>query len=140
MLSRIEAETFINDFYKKHSAFKDISFVVRDDVTELYKNPSEELKNNMKGAFYPKDNIVAVIAGKHNNTKDLETTLKHELYGHYSLYRIDAKQKIDLLESVKSLQKDPKVKEIWDQVHKHYPNISIDKKAEEVYAFIVEKK
>ena len=139
MLSRIEAETFINDFYKKHHAFKDISFVVRDDVTELYKNPSEELKNNMHGAFYPKDNIVAVIAGKHNNTEELETTLKHELYGHYSLYRIEAEQKKDLLESVKSLQEDPKVKEIWDKVDKHYSDISIDKKAEEVYAFIVEK-
>ena len=139
ILSRIEAETFINDFYKKHHAFKDISFVVRDDVTELYKNPSEELKNNMRGAFYPKDNILAVIAGKHNNTEELETTLKHELYGHYSLYRIEAAQKKDLLESIKSLQEDPKVKEIWDKVNKHYPDINIDKKAEEVYAFIVEK-
>jgi len=137
MLSKQEANNFIEEFKFKHPALHNTKI-----GTVMHKESFGENYANMdkfQGAYLPKDNIMVIVISEHKSLQDLETTLKHETYGHHALYRINHEQKRDLLHSIRELKHDINIKPYWEMVNREYPKMDLNQKAEEVFAAIVEK-
>ena len=139
MITREDVEKEIYKMYKVHSSMKELKYKVRYKAEDLAKNYTKDDVKGMRGAYLPKDKILLIAVENHKNLEDVRTTIKHELYGHVATYNMSRSEKEVLLDGIKALQKDPKVKEYWDIVTRHYPNHTKDMQAEEVFAYISQK-
>ncbi|MFA5428468.1 MAG: hypothetical protein WC279_09735 [Sulfurimonas sp.] len=126
-------------FHKKYKGIGNIKYKIRDTFEEMGENFKNKGLENAQAGYLPKDNIILIAAKNHKDKKDLETTLRHEIFGHVALYRITAAQKRKLFDSIQKLQTNKDIKPYWDQVKQKYPNLNIDQKSEEVFAYISEK-
>jgi hypothetical protein len=139
MLTQNEIENEIIKMYRKHPIMRDIQFKVRDRTDQLSRNYSKANLKGFKGTYQPRDRMILISGENHRDIKDLQETLKHEIYGHAATYMINRADKEKLINSIKSLENEPGVKEHWESVKKGYVGYTRDMQAEEVFAYIAEK-
>lgn len=117
-----------------------VNFIIRDSFSEIY-----GMDGTGKGAYHPVDpeasgkGLISVIAENNKSIEDVESTLKHELMGHYLLNTYSLENKKDILMSVIRSRGEPSLSSLWDSVIARYPDKSPLWQAEEVFATVAEK-
>lgn len=139
-----KAKKQISQFFYKHKSLNKTVVIVRKNIEDIYgekirQNQNYNYLKTMQGAYLPKDDIVIILLNNHKNIKDIQTTLKHEIYGHHATYRLKKYQKKELLNSIIDLKNDKELKSYWDKVDKYYDGINETQKAEEVFCLIVQE-
>ncbi len=144
MLSIEEAFKQVERFQKAHKGLEKVPFIVVDTQENAFPNASEEWhkENTVTGAYLPADNIVVVVANNNRDMEELNKTLRHEVFGHLALNRLNEFDKMDLLESIANAPKDSEVGIHRDMLlANEYSNLKNDplRLAEEVYAHTAER-
>jgi hypothetical protein len=81
---------------------------------------------------------VIIASGAHRTKEELFTTLKHEVYGHLATYRMEEREKSQLLTSIQKMKHTDLINE-WAKVKEVYSDLPERKQAEEVFSSIAEK-
>jgi len=136
-------KSYVKKFKDSHKGLENTDFLVFPTQKEAFPKAPEEWHedNIVPGAYYPASNLV-VIVSEHNTTiKDLNKTLRHEVFGHLAINRLDEADKYDLLETIVEASSDSWVGKYRDYLSMTtYQNLK-DKPfmlAEEVFASTAE--
>lgn len=94
-----------------------------------------------KGAFLPASNRLVLITSNLVSEDDAYETVRHELLVHYGLNLLPAEEKRELLDLIVDTQQDPRFKALWAPLqHDAYRKTDLLKKAEEVLAFVAQRR
>ena len=134
---------YFDRFRNSHKGLKNLNVKVRSDYKDAFPHLSEDdiSKLNFKGGYYPASNTVLIITNEHKDIKDLNKTIKHEVFGHHALNRLSAHDKLDLLETIAAAPKDSDIGQIRENLQLNGYQHLKDKPllmAEEVFAHIAE--
>ena len=102
-----------------------------------------EVPADMKGGYLPKETMhagrayrgrVDVPLQNIKSADDLLLTLRHEVLGHYGVNTFTPSEKRALLGGLAVARNEPTLKPLWDDVNRRYAGLSLEVRAEEVFA------
>lgn len=98
--------------------------------------PNANVPAGTKGAYWPKSRIVGVFADAADSVSDIETTLVHEIFGHFGLNTFSPADKRAFLERIAQSKDVGSLKAAFAEVARDQPDLVGDdlKMAEEVFA------
>ncbi|MDF7677047.1 zincin-like metallopeptidase domain-containing protein [Neisseriaceae bacterium ESL0693] len=148
-MSKDEAEKVTRSFLTDYPGAGVLAYKLRKNVSELYGPNSKMVPKSMKGAYLPNKTIasdgqtyqgrVDIVLENADHAKDLLITLRHEVIGHYGMNTFAPEEKRHLLDGIIAGREEPTLKPLWEKINKHYANISLDMRAEEVLALQSER-
>ncbi|MCE5180584.1 MAG: PLxRFG domain-containing protein [Betaproteobacteria bacterium] len=97
--------------------------------------PGTQLPSGAKGAYWPQDRVIGIFADAAHSVQDIETTIAHEVFGHFGLNTLPPERKQTLLSDI-AAAKQGTLKEAFEKVYRDQPDIKDDdlRSAEEVFA------
>ena len=136
-------QELVDDFLNSYNGNIGVSPIVKDKQEDIYgeQNSKENYGFEIAGAYHPSRKIITLVASNLRDEKEAQTTIRHELLGHYGLNTFKPSEKLALLSMVRDTQtfNEPSLKKIWDKVNSLYPEKNSLEKAEEVFAFVAEE-
>lgn len=113
----------------------------KEQLEKLYEaNDRDRRQIGFDGAYHPSSGRVVLIASSFRDSEHANTALRHEVIGHYGINTLNEQEKRQLLSSISNSRSDPTLQPIWAKVDTLYKNAPESIKAEEVFAFVAEKK
>ena len=102
--------------------------------------PNAQIPKGTKGAYWPKSRIIGVFADAADSVQDIETTLAHEIFGHFGLNTFTPAEKRALLTRIAKSKDLKGLKEAFAEVARDQPDLVGDDlmMAEEVFARVAE--
>jgi hypothetical protein len=137
-LSRAQAQQIADDFLAEYNGHIPLDIRVVEDQTEAY-GPAGRVGRigRIKGAYHPASGAAVLVAGNVSSAKDAQTTLRHEILGHYGLNTFTPEDKRAILDAIKASKAS--LKDTWSDITKRYGDKTEDVQAEEVFAHIAEE-
>lgn len=136
-----EARSVADAFVASYNGHIPLTVRVGKSLDELYGPNAAEL-GNAKGAYHAKSRILTLAADRLSSRADAETTLRHEVLGHYGLNTLDPADKRAVLENVLSHRTKATsfaLRGLWKSVDARYADKSDLIRAEEVFALAAER-
>lgn len=142
-ITKAEAQDATRSFVRDYPGALDLAYKFREDAAELYGMRAAEVPADMKGGYLPKETMHAgrVYRGRVDvplqnvkSANDLLLTLRHEVLGHYGVNTFTPSEKRALLGGLAVARTEPTLKPIWDDVNRRYAGLSLEVRAEEVFA------
>jgi hypothetical protein len=108
MLSKTYIEDYLEKFKSSHKGLEDTKFKVFSTMEEAFPHHDKSTLKEISfaGAYYPASNLVLVIAENNRNIKELNKTIRHEVFGHLALNRLSEVDKYDLLQTIANAPED----------------------------------
>ena len=135
-----EVEKVFLDFQKAHNDNIPIKLLIKDNPEDLYgeQYSKENYGQRIFGAYHPEKSEIALFAASFHDHREVTTTLRHELMGHWAINTLEPIEKRALLERIVDARDEPSLSPYWQQVDKDYSKETDLYKAEEIYAFVAE--
>ena len=108
MLSKTYIEDYLEKFKASHKGLEGTKFKVFSTMEEAFPHIDKKTLKEISfaGAYYPASNVVLVIAENNHNIKELNKTIRHEVFGHLALNRLSEIDKYDLLQTIANAPQD----------------------------------
>ena len=136
-------QELVDEFLSSYNGNIDVFPIIKENQEDIYgeQNSKEKYGFEIAGAYHPARRIITLVTANIRDEKDVKTTLRHELLGHYGLNTFKPSEKLALLSMVRDTQtlNEPSLKAVWDKVETLYPDKNSLEKAEEVFAFVAEE-
>lgn len=150
-----EAVTFV---YNECNGNLPLKFKIRNNIEELYdaKTIRKHPELNFEGAYLPRDGRIEFVCSnilyssgvekgirEERKRRAIEEALKvvrHEVLGHYALNTCSPEQKNNILNKIVASQSEPSIALKWEEIKPFYPNNTPSMLAEEIFAFVAERK
>ena len=100
---------------------------------------SVEKIGRIVGAYHAKQGAVLIFADNIRDEREVATTIRHEVSGHWGINTTEPIEKRHLLERIVASKDEESLKPLWDEIDTLYANKPLMKRAEEVFAFIAER-
>lgn len=127
------------DFIARYKGHIPLDVRVGKTLDDLYGPGSEAKLGKVAGAYHPARGILTLAAVRLQDRAAVETTLRHEILGHYGLNTLAPADKRAVLDAILASRSEPSLKEAWAIVDKNYADKSADMRAEEVFAALAEQ-
>jgi hypothetical protein len=117
-----------------------LSVWIGQSLHDLY-GPSERaaMGDSVGGAFHPSRGVLTVAADHMSDRACVESTLRHELLGHFGLNTFLPEDKRTILDAILASREAPGMRDVWATVDRRYADKIQDERAEEVFAFLAER-
>lgn len=134
-----ETQKIVGEFLSRFPGADDVSVSIRRTQQDAF-GPAGRSLGRVKGAFDHRSNRLILISSNLHNARDAIETIQHEILVHkgLGLFSVDGENKI--VHGLKVHRGEPSLKEAWEHVEKNYADKSPTIQAEEVLAYIAEKK
>ena len=108
MLSKDFIEEYMSKFRASHKGLKDLKIKVFSSMEDAFPlvPKKERDEKALAGAYYPASNIVLIIAENNKNIQQLHATIRHEIFGHLAINRLNEVDKYDLLQTIADASSD----------------------------------
>ncbi|MDI1298613.1 hypothetical protein [Methylotenera sp.] len=100
---------------------------------------SVEKIGRITGTYHAKQGAILIFADNIRDEREVATTIRHEISGHWGINTTEPIEKRHLLERIVASKDESSLKPLWDEVDKLYSNKPLMKRSEEVFAFIAER-
>ena len=142
-ITQAEAQATTLAFTRDYPGALELLYYFREDVEKLYGPRAAEVSSSIKGGYLSKDHThngrlyrgrVDAPLGQMNDAADLLVTLRHEVLGHYGANTFAPAEKRALLDGIIAAREQPGMKDRWEDINRRYAGMSMDVRAEEVWA------
>lgn len=129
-------QRIVSDFQRRYRGNIPLQVRVGATVNDLYGLGADQLESlrSFKGAYHPRRGIVALAADRLSSRAEVESTLRHEVLGHYGLNTLAPADKQAILEAILSSRNEPSLAQMWAQTDALYADMPDLVRAEEVFA------
>ena len=137
-----EVEAIIEEFKQSFANPLNIEFRAYYDKADLLgeEQAAQVADETIKGAYYGRLGMVALVSSDLESRNDAIQTLRHELVAHHGLNLFRPAEKETILRAVSNSRGVRSLRKIWEQVDQDYADLDELKRAEEVIALIAQNK
>ena len=130
-----------DDAMQRYNGHVPVNVIVTGETQgEVYGSEnSVEKIGRIVGAYHAKQGAVLIFADNIRDEREVATTIRHEISGHWGINTTEPIEKRHLLERIVASKDEESLKPLWDEVDSLYANKPLMKRAEEVFAFIAER-
>lgn len=142
-MAKTDAKDVTLRFLRDYPGAMEVAYNFQESTQDLYGRLAAEVPASMKGGYVPKPTEhngrtyrgkIDVVLENITDARDLLTTLRHEVLGHYGANTFAPAEKRAFLDGLTAAREEPSLKPLWDVVEKLYRGSSQDVLAEEVFA------
>lgn len=142
-MAKTDAKDVTLRFLRDYPGAMEVAYNFKESTQELYGRLASEVPASMKGGYVPKPTEhngrtyrgkIDVVLENITDARDLLTTLRHEVLGHYGANTFAPAEKRAFLDGLTAAREEPSLKPLWDVIEKRYRGSSQDVLAEEVFA------
>ncbi len=126
-----------NEFQKEHNNNLPIKLIIK----ERYENDNNTQiadEDRVRGSYSPTRGEITLYTSAIRDDREIASTIRHELLGHYGINTLEPYEKRVLLERIVDARNDPDIARVWGRVDDIYAGRSELYKAEEVFAAVAE--
>ena len=136
-----ELRSVVDDFMSYYNGNIPIEPIIVEKQEDAYGPEGTADKiGRIEGAYHAKSGKVVLVSSAIRDASGGQRVLRHELLGHYGLNTFNAQDKKALLERLISTKSSKEFAAEWAQAEKLYHDKTQLEQAEEVFAFVAEKK
>lgn len=142
-MAKTDAKDVTLRFLRDYPGAMEVAYNFKESTQELYGRLANEVPASMKGGYVPKPTEhngrtyrgkIDVVLENITDARDLLTTLRHEVLGHYGANTFAPAEKRAFLDGLTAAREEPSLKPLWEVIEKRYRGSSQDVLAEEVFA------
>ncbi|MEZ5544251.1 MAG: hypothetical protein R3F10_03510 [Lysobacteraceae bacterium] len=126
-------ERIAQDFMRRYRGNIPLDVKVGRTLEHLY-GPNAAKLGNAKGAYHARTRLLTLAADRLSSRTDVETTLRHEVLGHYGLNTLLPGDKRAVLDAILTSRNRRDLVDVWKQVDTLYSDMPESIRAEEVFA------
>ena len=140
-LSVEQTQDIADAFMKAYKGNIPLKVIVGNTQEDIY-GPEATIDNagRIKGAYHPARGVFTLAARNLSSVGDAIDTIRHEVLGHYGLNTFTPADKRRILDQlIEGRNTKGPLSDIWREIDKLYKDQSVDVRAEEVFARVVEQ-
>lgn len=147
-LTMMEAQSLTLHFLKDYPEGLELAYRFRQNTAELYGSRANEVPEDLKGGYIPKETIhngrtyrgrIEIPLDNQHDSNDFLATLRHEIIGHYGINTFHPSEKRVLLDTIIYNREESTLKPFWERANKIYGDKILDIRAEEIFSVLCEE-